>query len=160
MRMKTIFSGAILTLMLLVLLSGSCSAHRLYVDVTDMDTTTIIEIEAYYGDGKPVKDGAVTVYGPDDVKLLTGKTDDEGRFSFVLDDLEDVSNITVEVVQSGHSGKEEWEIEGHTLIVSEDAGDGLPLYAKAIAGLGYLLGLAGFASLYIARKKKPEKEDK
>ena len=40
--------------------------------------------QAKFAGGKKVKQGKVSVYGPDDVLFLTGKTDDNGEFSFKI----------------------------------------------------------------------------
>ena len=71
-------------MLLIISVAGVVSAHRMYVDVTSQT----IEIEAYYGDGKPVRNADVTVYKSNDEVYLTGKTDDNGKFSFEVKDVD------------------------------------------------------------------------
>ncbi|MCJ8499356.1 hypothetical protein [Desulfatitalea alkaliphila] len=44
-----------------------------------------IHTESSFGGGSPVRGGTIEVYDTQENKLLTGITDDEGRFSFPLD---------------------------------------------------------------------------
>jgi nickel transport protein len=41
-----------------------------------------VSVEAYFSDGKGARDADVAVFGPGDMRLLGGKTDAEGKFSF------------------------------------------------------------------------------
>lgn len=43
-----------------------------------------ISVEGYFNDGKRAQNSNVTVFGPDGAKLVEGKTDDNGMFSFVI----------------------------------------------------------------------------
>lgn len=139
---------AITVIMLIVCIAGTASAHRIYVDVTSQE----VEIEAYYGDGTPVRNGDVTVYKPNGDVYLVNKTDNDGRFSFEIANV-DAEYLVIEVEQTGHRA----EVTLGTGV--GDSAEELPSYQAAIAGLGYLLGLAGIASLYATwRLKKGEKE--
>jgi nickel transport protein len=55
--------------------------------------------ESYFPDGKKVEKGSIEVFDPAGKKLLEGKTDQEGRFSFPLpakkEDLNIVLNATM-----------------------------------------------------------------
>ncbi|OKY76798.1 MAG: hypothetical protein BM485_01645 [Desulfobulbaceae bacterium DB1] len=56
--------------------------------------------ESYFPDGRPVAGGTIEVLGPADTKLLEGKTDTEGKFSFALPARE---NLTIVINASmGH----------------------------------------------------------
>lgn len=147
---STYFICLVLTMLLFVSIAGITSAHRIYVDVTSQT----IEIEAYYGDGKPVKNADVTVYKTNDEVYLTGKTDDDGRFSFEVKDV-DSEYLRIEVEQIGHKA----EVNIGTGFKSD--GEEMPLYLRVIAGFGYLLGLAGISCLFVAwnlNKKSKLKE--
>ncbi|MCJ2557032.1 MAG: hypothetical protein LN415_08025 [Candidatus Thermoplasmatota archaeon] len=150
MRMRRVFACAsILTVLLVASVAGTVSAHRIYVDVTSQE----VEIEAYYGDGTPVRNGDVTVYLPNGDVYLTNKTDDDGRFTFEVKNV-DVEYLVIEVEQTGHKA----EVTLGTGVGSSD--DEVPSYQAAIAGLGYLLGLAGIASFYATwRLRKKEGAD-
>jgi nickel transport protein len=140
-NISTYFIYSVLVMLLIVSIAGIVSAHRIYVDVTSQT----IEIEAYYGDGKPARNADVTVYKSNDEVYLTGKTDDDGKFSFEVKDV-DTEHLRIEVEQIGH--KAEVNIGSG---FNSDGGE-IPLYQRVIAGLGYLLGLAGLSSLYVAWK--------
>ncbi len=129
--------------------AGTVSAHRINVDVTSQE----VEIEAYYGDGTPVRNADVTVYLPNGDVYLTNKTDDDGRFSFEVKNV-DAEYLVIEVEQTGHKA----EVTLGTAAGS--TAEEVPPYQAAIAGLGYLLGLAGIATLYATwRMRKKEGAD-
>lgn len=146
---STYFLCLVLSILLIVSIAGIASAHRIYVDVTSQT----IEIEAYYGDGKPVKNADVTVYKSNDEVYLTGKTDDFGKFSFEVKDV-DTEYLRIEVEQIGHKA----EVNIGTGFESD--GGEMPLYLRVIAGLGYLIGLAGISSLYISWKRNKKSKPK
>ncbi len=132
----------VLAILLGLMTTGSANAHRIYVDVNSQ----IVEIEAYYGDGKPVRNADVTVYRSNDEVYITGKTDDDGKFSFEVTD-PDSEYLTIVVEQLGH--KAEAKIGTG---VESDSDEDMPLYLRVIAGFGYLIGLAGIVSFYSAWK--------
>ena len=151
MRIRYVFACASSLIMLLLVLSaaGTVSAHRIYVDVTSQE----VEIEAYYGDGRPVRNGDVTVYKPNGDVYLVNRTDDDGRFSFEVKNV-DAEYLVIEVEQTGHRA----EVTLGTGVGG--SGEEIPPYQAAIAGLGYLLGLAGIASLYVTwRMRRKEGAD-
>ena len=150
MTKRYVFACASSLIVLLVLsVAGTVSAHRIYVDVTSQE----VEIEAYYGDGTPVRNGDVTVYKPNGDVYLVNKTDDDGRFSFEVKNV-DAEYLVIEVEQTGHKA----EVTLGTGVGG--SGEEVPPYQAAIAGLGYLLGLAGIASLYVTwRMRKKEGDD-
>ena len=159
MKHRAVLFVTIAMFLLLSLVPGTVSAHRLYVDVTGTTARTEVEIEAYYGDGKPVRNGDVTVLDQEEDVITKGKTDDDGKFTFFLNESKTSQNITIEVEQTGHIGKAEIELQTNGLVIAEKDEDGLPLYARVIAGFGYLLGLAGIASLYISRRKDLQRKE-
>lgn len=152
MMCKRILPALILVLLITPIIAGAATAHRLYVDVAEAKTQVEIEIEAYYGDGKPARNADVIVYEPNEDVILTGKTDDNGRFKFILNDTTGFENLTIVVEHIGHRAETKIDVTGGKFVVDMRESDDMPLYVSVIAGLGYLLGLAGFASLYIARK--------
>jgi nickel transport protein len=154
MMCKRIYTALVLVVFITLLTADAAAGHRLYIDVTEVRTQVEIEIEVYYGDGKPARNSDVTVYNPDDEVILTGKTDDDGMFKFILNDTMGLENITVVVEQVGHRAEAEIDIIGGDFSADTRVGDGMPIYANIIAGFGYLLGIAGFAALYQARKHK------
>ncbi len=133
----------VLAIFLIVFGAGTVSAHRIYVDVNSQ----IIEIEAYYGDGKPAQNADVTVYKSNGEVYLTNKTDENGKFKFDVKDV-DSDYLTIEVEQLGHKS----DVKIGTGVES-DSSDEMPLYIRVIAGFGYLMGMAGIACLYLAWKR-------
>lgn len=53
----------------------------------------IVQVEAYFPDGRPVVDGLVEVLDSSGQKLLEGKTDREGRFSFRAPKVDDLKLV-------------------------------------------------------------------
>ena len=128
------------------------SAHRLHV----VHTLSELEIEAYFGGGAPVQDAEVTVYDKGGNLYLEGTTDEEGKFRFPpkigMDEYKVVVNATH---MPGHRGET-------TINLSQEGAGGMgtemPLYSRIIAGLGYLIGIAGFAMAYMCWKQKKNKK--
>nr|CBX26856.1 hypothetical protein N47_A08850 [uncultured Desulfobacterium sp.] len=56
--------------------------------------------ESYFPDGRPVEGGKVLVFDGHNTKLLEGKTDDKGLFSFSIPKVDDL-NIVIEA-SMGH----------------------------------------------------------
>ena len=77
-------------LTLLVLMAASVAfAHK--VNIFAYAEGDTVYTESYFPDGTKVKDGIVEVYDSQGIKLLEGKTDENGEFDFKLpkkDDLE------------------------------------------------------------------------
>ena len=109
-------------------------AHRLHVSY-DMKQ---IDLRVYFGGGGAAEEADVTVYDPEGNVYLTGKTDDEGKFSFEPSGKEGEWKVSAE--HAGH------RVEETILAGSGGSGEGeMPLYARVIAGFGYLAGIAGVA---------------
>ncbi len=138
---------------LLVLLVLLCTAtvpavpaHRAFVgEVVDNE----VRLKAWYEGGDPINEAPVKVYAVDDGKdvlYLEGITDEDGGYSFEPEP--GVTAYKVVVEQMGHRAK--MNIDLVSSGQSQDAE--LPLYARIVAGFGYLLGLAGAGMLYASRK--------
>jgi len=111
-----------------------------------------VEVGVYFGGGAAAQDTDVTVYDPDGNIYITGKTDGNGKFSF--EPSARAGEWTVVAEHSGHRAEE-------TIIGGAQAEEnGMPLYARVAAGLGYLVGIAGIAIGYAAWKNgRRAKED-
>lgn len=68
----------------LVLLSMFGTAHAHKVNVFAYAENGTVYTESYFPDGKPVVGGTLEVYDEAKTKLLEGKTDAEGKFSFAI----------------------------------------------------------------------------
>jgi len=64
----------------ILLLFSSALAHR--VNIFAYVEGEAVVAKGYYSDGSPVRNGRVTVYDAKGEKLLSGKTDGDGIFSF------------------------------------------------------------------------------
>lgn len=142
----------LIIILLIFVNTSNATAHSIEVDVINQT----IEIEAYYGDGKPVKNADVTVYDSDGEVYLTGKTDDVGKFKFEVTGVKS-SRLTIKVEQTGHKAEVEVELGSSTKTSSNEE---LPVYQRALAGLGYIFGIAGMTSFYLARRLKHSFEQK
>ncbi|MHC1635344.1 MAG: hypothetical protein ACXQTS_01795 [Candidatus Methanospirareceae archaeon] len=125
-----------------MLLIFPVSAHRMYVNYKVSE----VEVYAWYGGGAKVVGGDVKVYRSDGSLYIEGKTDESGIFRF-KPEVGESYRVVVESV--GHRAECYVNLSSAQVVVKEE-----PVYLKVIAGLGYLLGLAGVASLYIARRKR------
>ena len=155
MKGKHIFGIFAVLLVLSCLSISVVSAHRMHV----VYEISEVEIEAYLG-GSPCQDAEVKVYDKEGNLYIEGVTDDEGKFSFPPKiGMEEYTVVVEAVHMPGHRAE--------TLInLSQEAagagigagavgmGTEMPLYTRAIAGFGYLIGLAGAAMLYMGWKMK------
>lgn len=134
------------------------SAHRLHI----VHKISEIEIESYFGGGSPCRDANVTVYDNEGNLYREGNTDEEGKFGFPPKIGMEEYKVVVEAVHMpGHKAEKVINLS------QEAAGAGgmgteMPLYTRAIAGFGYLIGIAGVAMAYMSwkQKKKYEKGEK
>jgi nickel transport protein len=90
-----------LATLITIVLAGTAFGHKvnLFAYVED----GVVYLESYFPDGKKVQNAEVIVYDSSQTKLLTGKTDNEGMFSFTppkIDDLTIVVNASM-----GHRSK-------------------------------------------------------
>lgn len=137
-------------LALLVLLCAATMpavpAHRAFVgEVVDNE----VRLKAWYEGGDPINEAPVKVYAADDGKdvlYLEGITDEDGFYSFEPEP--GVTAYKVVVEQMGHRAKMNIDLGSSDQPQEAE----LPLYARIVAGFGYLLGLAGAGMLYASRK--------
>ncbi|MEA2074548.1 MAG: carboxypeptidase-like regulatory domain-containing protein [Euryarchaeota archaeon] len=157
MNRKLVFAIFVMLIVLSCLSISTVSAHRLHI----VHKLSEIEIEAYFGGGTPCRDANVNVYDKEGNLYIEGVTDDEGKFRFSPKIGMDEYKVVVEAVHMpGH--KAETVIN----LSQEAAGAGaggmgaeMPLYTRAIAGFGYLIGLAGAAMAYMGWKLKRKYEN-
>jgi nickel transport protein len=82
----------------------SASAHRVNVFAWVEDDT--IYVESKFSSGKKVKDGKIVVTDPRGVELLTGRTNDQGEFSFKIPKPTDLKIVLI----AGQGHQAEWTI--------------------------------------------------
>ena len=81
----------ILTILLLVLTVGLADAHK--VNVFAYAEGETIHTESYFADGKVVEGAVIEVFDSGGDKLLEGKTNEEGKFSFQISKKEDLTIV-------------------------------------------------------------------
>jgi len=154
MNGKHIFAIFAVLLVLSCLSISEVSAHRLHV----VRETSEIAIKAYFGDGTACRDAEVKVYDEEGNLYLEGVTDAEGKFSFPPKIGVENYKVVVDAVHMPGHQKEKWiNLTQEAAGIGADAGGmetEMPSYMRAIAGFGYLIGLAGVAMLYIGWKMK------
>ncbi|MCK4326131.1 hypothetical protein KAW55_05195 [bacterium] len=139
-----------------------------------------IKTESYFSDGTLAKNSKVEVYNKEGKKILDGKTDEKGEFSFSIPDEEGELRMVLlasmghraETVISveGASGEEQEEItaeeEKLKRIVNRAVENAVfPVikmleeerkrirFVDIVSGLGYILGISGIAFFLYKRKK-------
>lgn len=111
-----------------------------------------IDLEIYFEGGTPASNAHVQVFKPDGSLYTEGETNDKGEFSFEPTVMQGEWKVVAE--HSGHRA----EVE-----VNPAAGSGggeMPLYTRVLAGLGYLLGLAGAAVGYMGWRARRRGRDR
>jgi nickel transport protein len=153
--MKTIRSLIVLALLLILCMAlmPPASAHRVYVK----EQVTGVQVKAWYGGGDPMAGANVEIYANTtngEELYLKDKTDEKGIFQFKPK--LGVSGYRVVVEATGHRAEKTFNLLGGS---GQEAAE-LPLFARVLAGFGYLAGLAGIAMILAARKMKKEHENK
>ncbi len=154
MNGKLVFVIFAVLLVLSCLSISAVSAHRVYVKGEIGE----IGVKAWFGGGEPMRDADVNVYAIKEGKeelYREGNTDENGKFSFAPKIGVEEYKVVVES-PGGHRGE---TVVNLTQAASHGEGTELPLYMRAIAGFGYLIGLAGAALAYTGWKLKKKYEN-
>ncbi len=137
-----------LTIIMVLLIIGisfipTVSAHRCFVEpLSDGD----IVVKAYYEGDTPMGYAEYQIFNTaNDEILYEGEADENGILSF--SPVEGVEEYKVVVDQFGHQGEAIVTSTGESTENAE-----LPLFMRIFAGFGYLLGFAGIAMIYTAKK--------
>jgi nickel transport protein len=85
-------------------MAGSASAHR--VNVFAWVEGGVVHVEGKFSGGKKVKAGKITVMDSQGVELLSGRTNDQGKFSFKVPKRTDLRIVLI--AGQGHQG--EWTL--------------------------------------------------
>ncbi len=138
-----------LTILILLLIIGmslipTASAHRCFVEpFTDGE----IVVKAYYEGDTPMGYAEYQIFNAATEEVLyEGEADENGFLSFTP--VEGVNEYKVIVDQFGHQGEAIVTSAGGSTESAE-----LPLFMRIFAGFGYLLGFAGIAMVYTAKKQ-------
>ncbi len=144
----------IILLGLIFLFPGVVCAHRVHISSRIKE----VGIKSWYGGGDPIRGGEVKIHilknGAEEL-YLEGLTNENGEYSFPHKI--GVNAYRVEVESTRLPGHRTETIVNMTTMQSGKGGNGgcaeLPPYQGVIAGIGYLLGLAGIAMIYLAKKQ-------
>ena len=97
---KVIFTG----LYVFLVMSATASAHR--VNVFAWVEGETIYVQSKYSGGKKIKAGKIVVMDTQGIELLSGLTDDEGKYSFEVPKKSDLRII----VKAGQGHQGEWTV--------------------------------------------------
>ena len=141
MKSEIICATMILMLFFVSISVVSATPHRMILDYT----VGRIDLEVYFDDGSPGRFVNITVRDPEGSIYITGRTDERGSFSFEPDR----RGVWTVIAEDQVSHRAETTID-----FKEQVGGEMPLYARVIAGIGYLVGLAGVAIGYMGWRTK------
>ncbi len=105
MTRNPIFISLSAALFLIALTAGTAFAHKINIFAYVEDGT--VYTESYFHDGRPVEKGKITVMAEGKQKLLEGKTDKQGLFSFAVPRVDDLTII----LDSGMGHKTRFELK-------------------------------------------------
>lgn len=157
----------------ILLFSPPLLAHR--VNIFAYQEGKEIKIESYFSDGTPARDSKIEVYTKEGEKILEGRTDEEGMFSFPLPSRENELRIVL-LASMGHRAETTVSLERGNLKekreekleewVEKAVEKGIrPLIklmeeerrrvrvTEVLGGIGYILGITGIAFYLLGRKK-------
>jgi nickel transport protein len=144
-KLKKYIIRSHIVLLLVIFFTYSVSAHDMNIDIVGRSVT----VKATYSDGKPVSTAEIIVYYSDGTIYQSGTTDEKGEYQFEVKETSTTEEFIVEVQQTGH--KSLITIDFHS-IKKED--EDFFVGFKIIAGVGYLVGIAGVISYYNSWKMK------
>lgn len=97
---RCLFAAA-LVLAAVMLWMNPAQAHK--VNIFAYAEGGTVYSESYFPDGKMVQDGTVEVYDSQGQKLLEGKTDQDGKFSFPVPKQDDLKIVII--ASMGHKSE-------------------------------------------------------
>lgn len=144
-KLKKYIIQSNIVLLLVIFFTYSVSAHDMNIDIIGRSVT----VHATYSDGKPVATAEIVVYYSNGEIYESGTTNEAGEYRFEVGQASTSEEFIVEVQQTGH--KSSITIDFHSITKEpEDFFVGF----KIIAGVGYLVGIAGVISYYNSWKMK------
>lgn len=136
MRRKT----ALLLLFFVLILACSVSdAHRMMMGYKVNE----LQVTALYDDGTPAQGVEIQVE-KDGERVTIGVTDENGSVIFKPEG--DLGKLTFITSSAGH--RSELSLD----LAQKRQTEETPLLMRVLAGLGYLVGIAGLAMIYVSRK--------
>ena len=128
--------------LLIIVLTLACStsdAHRMMLGYNVRE----VQVTALYDDGTPAQDVDIDVMS-NGKSVATGVTDEHGTYTFRPEN----STGELEFVSSSAGHRTELSLD----LAEKKQQDEITLPLRVAAGLGYLLGVAGLAMIYLSRK--------
>lgn len=126
-------------LIILFLVCNTTSAHRMMMGYRVSE----IQLMVFYDDGTPAQGAEIYVIN-DEKTVERGVTDKNGTYIYKPE--KNIDGITFVSKSAGHKAM-------LTLNLSQKGGtDATPLPMRIIAGIGYLMGIAGISMMYVARR--------
>ena len=126
-ELAPILLGTALVLGLLGLFSSDVVAHRVNLFAWVEGTTVFVECK--WPDGKRVHEGTIRVLDAAGAELLTGKTDEQGNFSFKLPKQEDLKIV----LEAGMGHRAEWTVRREDLAAAAKTESKAPAAVKEVA---------------------------
>lgn len=130
-----------LILLLMLAACGVSDGHRMMMGYQVNE----LQVTALYDDGTPAQGAEIEVLS-EGKPIVEGVTDELGTYTIRPD--KGAGEITVVSYSGGHRA----ELSLNLAQKRQEAEVSLPL--RVVAGLGYLLGIAGMAMIYLSRKRK------
>ncbi len=138
--------------------TGSLAAHEIIATLSPAKNAVVMEIE--YGDGEKFSYETYEVFPPPGPRgespppFQTGRTDSLGRIVF-LPDRPGIWRVRYQSFD-GHGGETTVNVDEVSGMSTKESRSPYERFQKALTGVGFILGIAGFLSLYLAivQKKK------
>lgn len=147
-------AGRLSLALVLLLLTSSAWGHRMHHEVSTAGAQ-VLTVSYAFGQ-QPVFE-PYQVFAPDsDVPFQTGRTDGQGRVSF-LPDRPGRWRVVV-TTEDGHGVEVRVRVD-EGLEITDIEGPGAGGLAMTLAGVGYLLGLAGLLVLWRQRQASHKRND-
>lgn len=134
---------------------GSVQAHKVNIFAYVEDDTVFTE--SYFNDGKKCIHSTVTVLDKQGTKLLEGKTDKDGLFSFPIPQYTDLRIVLT--ASMGHRAeymlrKSEFSLTPIKKIIEKNQQDHGTSLTEVLGGIGYILGIMGLVIFFKNKKNK------
>ena len=134
-------------LLLLALLVAPAAAHGVYM--SHEYTPTDVTIKAWYQGGDPMANCDVEITIGNEI-YMTGKTDADGYYTFPIKS--GTNSYIAKVTEGEHAVSRKVDVVAGGTGGSSGSIFGESLIVNVIAGLGYIIGIAGIILYFQSRK--------
>lgn len=143
-------SPLLLVFMAILLFSSPALSHKMMI-YWELENT--VHLEVFFASGAPAKGVGVKVVRDDGTLLTEGRTNREGRFSFLAKAEGPYTAICQE--ELGHRSEVTIDVRGRAEKKRKEDDKGIP-FREVLAGLGYIFGAAGVLMWILSRRKAKE----